>query len=346
MMRYFGSKASTVQHVVKLALSGMQVNTAADAFGGLGIIGAELRRQDVRVTTCDLLTMPYAFQYVRVACSVVPRYLSVRQRLGLRSTSEVAHYLNSRSNRRSWLVREFASERRFFLPGNAARIAGAWDAIRRWDKQSLLSEPERNHVIASLINGVDACANTAGTYYAFLKDWDRKAKRNFAFKFIDVAPGHPKGEAFKGDALALLRGKSFDLLYLDPPYNERDYARYYHLPESLANLARPKTNPDSLSGQPVGEAATSTKFREALRLAYLTQVVQEVRWKRLVVQYADNAFIRLADLREMLGAQGKMREIVVDALRYTTKSEKRHICHHVFVVDKPSATARRFVVAD
>jgi adenine-specific DNA-methyltransferase len=335
-MRYFGSKASTVTPVVELAMADMKISSVADAFGGLGTIGAEFRRKGLHVTTCDLLRMPHAFQVTKISCASTPRYLAVRKRLNLPTRSAVAEYLNTRCNTRSWLVKEFSQERQFFLPENAARIAGAWDAIRRWEHEGLLSNIEKNHLLASFINGVDACANTAGTYYAFLKQWDRKAKRDFRLQFIEVPTSQPKGVVLQGDALESLRGKSFDLLYLDPPYNGRDYARYYHLPESLAKLSRPKTNPDSMSGQPLGLTSTSSKFRAALRLPYLENLVQSVGWKRLVVQYCDNAFIPLDDLRRMLGSVGKMREYTLDALTYTSKSQDRRIPHHVFVVDKSS----------
>jgi adenine-specific DNA-methyltransferase len=41
--------------------------------------------------------------------------------------------------------------------------------------------------------------------------------------------------AFRGRAEALLgEAGAIDLLYIDPPYNERQYPGYYHLPELLA----------------------------------------------------------------------------------------------------------------
>jgi adenine-specific DNA-methyltransferase len=342
-MRYIGSKASTVDEVVRLATRGLQVKSAADAFGGLGTMAQVLRANGARVTTCDVLAMPHAFQFTRIGCSAPPRYRSVRYALGLRTTAELQEYLNTRTAARSWLVTEFAEQRRFFLPENASRIAGAWNAIKRWEDSGLLSRGERCHLVASLINSADLCANTAGTYYAYLKDWHRKAKRPFTFELMPIPRAGAKGEVLLGDALECLRGSKFDLLYLDPPYTQRDYARYYHLPESLAQLRRPKTNLDSLSGVPRDRSAASEHFQSALRLPYLSRLVTEVSWKRLVVQYCDNSFIAMKDLRGMLAEHGTMQEFKLLALGYTTRRQKRQLHHHVFIIDRPSATAGRAV---
>jgi adenine-specific DNA-methyltransferase len=338
-MRYFGSKSSTVEAVVDLALDGMRIRSAADAFGGLGTIGAALRRRNVHVTTCDILSMPHAFQHARVVCSSVPRYLSVRRNLGLDSREAMLNHLLQRRNPRSWIVTEFAKERMFFTMDNAVRIAGAWDEICRWNKSGWLSTSERAHLVASLIDAVDACANTAGTYYAHLKRWDRKALRPFSLSLLPVSPGLPRGQALRGDALDTLREREFDLLYLDPPYNDRDYARYYHLPESLAKLRRPRTNPDSLAGLPKTIGVESAQFRRATKLDYLQSLLTHVGWKRVVVQYCDDAFIPLPDLRDCLSEQGIMREYEINALGYTTTSRKRRSRHHVFIVDRPTGSA-------
>lgn len=333
-MRYFGSKASTVDSVVELALDGITARTAADAFGGLGTIAAALRRHQIRVTTCDVLEMPHAFQHTRVVCSTMPKYLGVRRHLNLASREAVVEHLRQQRNPRSWIVREFATKRMFFTPENAAPIAGAWDEIRRWEANGWLSPSERCHLVASFVDAVDACANTAGTYYAYLKQWDRKALRPFSLSLLPVPSGLPSGQALQGDACDRLKGREFDLLYLDPPYTGRDYARYYHLPESLALLQQPCTNPESVAGLPMTIGEATRQFRQALKLDYLQSLVEQVNWKRLVVQYCDGAYIPLSQLRTYLSGQGNMKEHTLNTLGYTTTSRQRRSQHNVFIVDR------------
>nr|WP_315425915.1 DNA adenine methylase [uncultured Albidiferax sp.] len=345
MFRYFGSKHSSAAQVAQLATQGFSGTTAADAFGGLGTIGAVLKGNGFKVTTCDVLNLPNAFQHARIVCQTRPRFSRLRAATGLKTSQDILDYLDTRRAERSWLVSEFSTQRQFFTHDNAARIAGAWNAIRRWDEGLLLSESERKYLLASFLNSMDPCANTAGTYYAHLKHWHRKALKPFQMKWLPVQAGVAAGQALVGDALEVLKGKRFDLLYLDPPYNRRDYSRYYHLPESLASLKRPDTNPESASGVPMKMLDASPLIRKSAEASYLQELISSVEWRRLVVQYCEGSEIPMAELRKMLGRTGILKEFVLPALGYTTSAGARQHKHHVFIVDqarvKPRAPGRR-----
>ena len=338
MFRYFGSKHSSATQVAQLATEGFDGTTAADAFGGLGTIGAVLKGSGFKVTTCDVLKLPNAFQHARIVCQERPRFTRLRKATGLESASAILEHLDTRRADRSWLVNEFSTQRQFFTRDNASRIAGAWNAIKRWGEADLLSDSERKYLLASFLNSMDPCANTAGTYYAHLKQWHRKALRPFQMKWISVQIGVAGGQALVGDALEVLRGQSFDLLYLDPPYNRRDYSRYYHLPESLASLKRPDTNPESASGVPRQMLDASPLIRKSAEASYLRELIYSVHWKRLVVQYCEGSEIPMPELREMLRQAGRLQEHVLPALGYTTAAQARQHKHHVFIIDKPRGT--------
>jgi adenine-specific DNA-methyltransferase len=132
----------------------------------------------------------------------------------------------------------------------------------------------------------------------------------------------------------LLAGKTFDLLYLDPPYNKRNYAAYYHLPETLAGLKPVRLNGSSLSGQPKAVDQRGTNIRNAAGLAYNEELIKAVDWKTLILHYCDKSLIPLQDLRTMLRRYGKVREETINALGYTNQPGSRSILHNVFVVTK------------
>jgi adenine-specific DNA-methyltransferase len=333
VFRYFGSKQSSAAQVAALIKQGFSGSTAADAFGGLGTIGAVLKSNGFKVTTCDVLQMPNAFQHARIVCQNRPRFSRLREKTNLKTSEDVLLHLNTRSAERSWLVSEFSEQRPYFTRENATRIAGAWNAIKRWEEAGLLTESDRKFLVASFLNSMDPCANTAGTYYAYLKHWHRKALRPFHMKWIPVQDGIAGGQAIIGDALDCLKGKAFDLLYLDPPYNSRDYSRYYHLPESLAALTRPDTNPESVSGVPKKMLEASPLIRKSAEANYLVELISQVHWKRLVVQYSDGSHIPMDQLREMLREKGKLQEHILPTLGYTTLAKARQHKHHVFIVD-------------
>lgn len=332
MFRYLGSKGATAAKVIELVDDLPNIKTAADAFGGMGTIGAALKASGRKVTSCDVLDFPHAFQISRIECGVVPRFLKLKKVLGVDSCDGVRRVLNSRSRMNSWIVREYATRRKFFTPENAARIAGAWCAIKSWEDERLLSRKERAYLVASLLNSMDAVANTAGTYYAYLKNFHRKSLRPFRFEWLPIETFGEAGEARLGDAVKNLSGEKFDLLYLDPPYNKRNYAGYYHLPETLAALKQVKVDPDSEAGLPMVRSERGCFIREGTELDYILKLADKVKWRYLFVHYCDNAHIPLSALRKSLAGLGKMKEIKINALGYTTTQVARKINHHVFIV--------------
>lgn len=333
MFRYFGSKATTSPELVHLFQSQFGSGTVADAYGGLGTVGVALKQAGFQVTTCDVLKFPHAFQTSRIQYDNLPAFRQLRRALGL-STSEVAAALNRAKAPESWLVYEYAIKRRFFTRPNAVRIAGAWHLIRRWTHLRLVTSNEQKFLIASLLNSADKVANTAGTYYAYLKDYHRKALRPFVFQWIAPAKGPYRGVAVYGDALKCLSGRTYKVLYLDPPYNDRDYARYYHLPESMAGLNEVEIKASSLSGVPAEPHPATPSIKMGASLEYLHKLLEQVKWKNAVVHYCDDAIIPLRKLRQTLQQFGGVRHWKIEALGYTTKSQPRSAVHHVYVVSR------------
>ncbi|MBC3832418.1 DNA adenine methylase [Undibacterium amnicola] len=332
MFRYFGSKASTSSQISQLISSLTPTGSVADAFGGLGTIGAELRLNGFRVTTCDVLTFPHTFQIARIEGKSTLPFSKLRESMDIQSMEQISSILNMSYAPNSWLVNEYAVERLFFTRENAVRIAGAWHQIKRWHEEGLLNRRERALLIASLLNSMDAVANTAGTYYAYLKSFHRKAVKTFNFEWFPVRGGQYVGHALLGDALSCLAGKNFDVLYLDPPYNNRNYASYYHLPESMSTLKQPKTNYERASGVPIHPHPASINIRDGMTVEYIEKLAAQVGWKWLIVHYCDGALIPLETMRCALKKFGSLNEFTLPALGYTTTKSTRTIHHHVFVV--------------
>jgi adenine-specific DNA-methyltransferase len=123
----------------------------------------------------------------------------------------------------------------YFTPENAGRIDAAREQLEIWRKEGRVSEDSYYLLLAAIIEGADRVANTAGVYASYMKRWQLNAKRPF-----EVVPEMPITGALPADARlmdATEAAKSIgevDLLYIDPPYNSRQYVAYYHIPEILA----------------------------------------------------------------------------------------------------------------
>lgn len=329
-MRYFGSKTSTLSALGELIASVAPRGTFCDCFGGIGTVGAYFKTRGFQVVTGDVLRFAYYFQVARVQTDENPRFLRLFSNIGLSAGDEVGEYLNRLEPEDGWLVQEYAAVRSFFTIENARKIQVCWNEINRWDAHGWLEPVERAILLASLIQSVDLVANTAGTYYAYLKNFHRKALRPFAFSLISPSPGAERCRAYWEEASVLVRRSQYDILYLDPPYNARVYSRYYHLPETLAaGRAVPVHGRAGIPNETPGRSSFNDR-----RSAYsaLEAILEVADFRLLVFHYADDGLISPNELRRLFDRYSRVEEHVLSSKGYSVQRAPRMKDHRVYLI--------------
>lgn len=302
-----------------------------DPFGGVGTVGSAFKSFGFEVHTGDILTFAHCFQLARVALSKRPRPShSLRAEFGISTFDEMISFVNDAPPVKSWIHREFAVKRTYFTLSNAARIDGVRRRIESWRIRNFIDENTDAYLKACLIDSADRVANTAGTYYAYLKQSSRKAKMPFNFRAIEITPGSPRCTSRLLDAEDLVRSRPFDVLYLDPPYNDRDYAAYYHLPETIATHRRPR--PTGISGVDAATRVRSKFSSPRFAEQSMESLVSSAKCNLMVVHYSDDGLIAPESMRSILGRFGRVEETTINALGYGT-SGKRISQHRIYLVE-------------
>jgi adenine-specific DNA-methyltransferase len=231
-MRYIGNKTRLLPFILRtLERSGLGVGSVHDSFAGTASVSRALKAKGWRVHSSDLLMSSYVFQRAYVVAEAADTELNgLAGELGSLAPLEgfiSEHFSPSR--------RTGASARMYFTPENAGRIDAAREQLEIWRKTKTISEDSYYLLLAAIIEGADRVANTAGVYASYMKRWQPNAKRRFEVLPEMPVKGAQPAEATLMDATEAAKsiGK-VDLLYIDPPYNSRQYVAYYHIPEILA----------------------------------------------------------------------------------------------------------------
>ncbi|HEX6053125.1 MAG TPA: DNA adenine methylase [Gemmatimonadaceae bacterium] len=247
-MRYIGNKTKLLPFLRSaLRRLGIPRGTAHDAFAGTASVGRALKADGWRVSSSDIMTYSYVMQRAYIVASRVGEFdrlaradSGVRAALAAHSRpleAVAAHLSCGLEPADGFITRHFAPSggRMYFTDENARRIDAARTALHAWQSNALIGDDAFYVLLAAVIEGADRVANTAGVYAAFIKRWQPNALRPFVAMPLPPVPSRARCVAHKADAVEVARALGpIDLLYVDPPYNTRQYAGYYHIPEVIA----------------------------------------------------------------------------------------------------------------
>lgn len=246
-MRYIGNKRKLIPFIRRgLEELGIEGDTACDPFAGTASVARFLKSHGYAVTTGDIMSFSFVLQWAYVVVDEIPRFEGLRRvvELGADPLTGVLRHLDALGPERGFVHEHYSPDggsgsehdRRYFTPENAGRIDALRRRIHSWASDGLLSADERNVLLAALLEAADRVANTTGVYAAYVKTWQPNATRPLRLRAPKLITGTGRRcRAHRIDAIDLVRDhEPFDLLYLDPPYNTRQYAGYYHIPEIIA----------------------------------------------------------------------------------------------------------------
>jgi adenine-specific DNA-methyltransferase len=237
----------------------------------------------------------------------------------------VLRHLNALPGRHGYLTNNYspagAAKRLFFSCENAMRLDRIRAEIDTW-AAGLLNEDEEAYLLACLLEAADRIANTAGTYYAYLKHFYRKALKPLQMIPIPISSNSRRNCANQADASALLERVRTDVVYLDPPYNDRDYGSYYHLPEALARRAYPK--PKGVSGMSALPSPRSAFCRAETAYQAFENLVSEVQCRCLAVHYSTDGLISHRDILRALRGRGRTRYVTWSVRKYVSRPGAEH----------------------
>jgi adenine-specific DNA-methyltransferase len=158
-------------------------------------------------------------------------------------------------------------------------------------------------LLASLIETIDKYANTASVYGAYLKKLKKTAQKNIVLKPAELIINDKDHKVFNEDINQLIQKIEGDILYLDPPYNQRQYATNYHLLETIAKYDNPKIhgktglrNYESQKSVYCSRSKVKTAFRN---------IITNAKVKYIFLSYNNEGLMTVNDIKKIMSLRGK-----------------------------------------
>lgn len=296
--RYIGSKYKLIEWLFSTIQECCEGKSFMDIFSGTGIVAATASQLYDKVVVNDFLFSNEA---------IYKAFFGTGCWNEAKITAIIGSYndLNGEDLEENYFSSNFGDK---YFSRNSAKVIGFVRENIEENRQNL-TEREYYVLLASLLYSVDKIANTVGHYDAYFK----KDLVDDRFFMRPIAPNGGKNfHIYREDANLLARKVAADIVYVDPPYNSRQYSRFYHVLETLTKWDKPtlhgvalKPNPENMSDY--CRVGAKTK---------LAELIADIQAKFVIVSY-NNTYeskskssrnrITLHDIESILSEKGRIQ---------------------------------------
>jgi adenine-specific DNA-methyltransferase len=316
-MNYIGSKhklssfiKSTIKSVVGNDLSD---KIFCDIFAGTGIVGRNFKAEVKSVIANDTEFYSYILN---------KNYIENHQEIEYKN---LLSELNKLNGIRGFIFEEYSengkAERLYFSEYNGKKIDAARQQVETWKNNNQITENQYYFLLCSLLESADKVANTASVYGAFLKKIKKSAQKKLVIEPALFSLNENEHKVYQEDANFLTQKISGDILYLDPPYNARQYGANYHLLNTIAEYK---------PFMPKGK----TGLREYKKSRYCSansvqnefeNLIKNANFKYIFLSYNNEGLMSVENVRKIMQKYGKYDLAQIDYQRFKAdKTENRN----------------------
>lgn len=323
-MRFIGSKVNLLENIKQVIDDNIDNGSEVfcDIFAGTNSVGYYFKPR-YRIISNDLLYFSYVIAKGIIENNEKPLFdglkkIGINDPLGYLSSDLLITTFGN-----GFVSKNFAPNlncsRMYFTPENAQRIDFAREQIETWKQQGVLTNNEYYYLLAGFLEGIPYVSNITGTYGAYLKKWDNRAFKKFKFSFLELINNGKQNICYNENANELIENIEGDILYIDPPYNERQYLPNYHVLETIAKNDKP-----ILSGVTGVRGYSNEKSKYCLKKEVehsFNELIAKAKFKHIIVSYSDDGLLTKDKIIEILekNCKNKAKIYEIDYNRYKSK---------------------------
>ncbi len=315
-MNYIGSKLSLIDFLQDTIYEVTNYKKGdnyvfADLFAGTGIVGATFKENNCKVIANDIQHYSYVLN---------KHYIENNPPID----ASLLNYLNSLKGIDGFVFNNYClgsgSGRNYFSNYNGRKCDAIRQELERLKNSNEINIKQYYYYLASLINSIDKYANTASVYGAFLKHLKRSAAKKFKLELLPVIDGDSNGVVYIKDINELIREVEGDVLYLDPPYNARQYCANYHVLETISRYDNPilsgKTGLRDYSDQKsdfCSKRTVQTVFED---------LIANAKFKFIFLSYNNEGLMDLNLIKSIMEKYGEYQVATTEYRRFRADKEE------------------------
>ena len=319
-MNYIGSKKSLLQFLEEsiYQIVGKNNFTFLDLFAGTGIVGQHFKSKGHKVIANDLQYYSFVLNKNYIENHQVLNFIGLENDLkGLKNidfekkADFVCNFLDNLKLKEGFIYKNYCLggtknkefQRQYFSDQNGKKVDTIREKIEEWKKEKKINDNEYYFLLTTLLENIDKVANTASVYGAFLKQLKKSAQKDFLMKPANFVLNDNEHNVYNEDIETLVKTIQGDVLYLDPPYNHRQYAPNYHLLETIAKYDNPKIKGKTGLRDYSNQKSKFSQKKDVLKS--FENIIQKANVKYIFLSYNNEGLMTEEEVKTIMSKRGK-----------------------------------------
>ncbi len=339
-MNYIGSKKSLLNFLevsISKVVGEVKNLTFLDLFAGTGVVGEHFKKMGNKIISNDLQYYSYILNKNYIENHKILKFSLLKKELSGLDKIEyedrkffICKFLEKHSSDIGFIYNNYCPsgtinqefQRLYFSDKNGKNIDGIRQKIESWRERRLLKDDEYYFLLASLIESSDKIANTASVYGALLKKIKRSAQKDLKLMPSNFFYNDIEHDVFNEDIECLIKKVEGDILYLDPPYNNRQYASNYHMLETIARYdnsdIKGKTGLREYNYQ-------KSKFSQKQHiLSSFENIIKNAKTRYIFLSYNNEGLMTKEEIKKIMGIRGKYGVFIREYNRFKSDSNREY----------------------
>lgn len=309
--RYLGNKYKLLPFITKVVNEECSdIDSVADIFAGTGAVSSAFTEK--LLITNDMMYSNYICNYAWFGAEEYDPQTIIDCVIRYNSLCDLED---------NYMTENFSDT--YFSRDDCAKIGYIREDIESLYENGSINRRERAILITSLLYAMDKIANTCGHYDAYRKGVVFEKTLEL---YVPLAEVHntADNQCYNTDANELVKDITADLVYIDPPYNSRQYCDAYHLLENVARWEKPKVFGVA---KKMDRSAMKSKYCTQSATEAFEQLIGDIKAKYILLSYNNmaakgndrsNAKISDDDILRILKQKGEVKVFSESYKAFTT----------------------------
>lgn len=328
-MRYIGRKNALLDFIeAPLKENSIKSGVFCDIFSGTTTVAQFFKKKNFKIISNDYMHFSYVLQKAYIENNSEPKFSNLAKIIPKPDLHKVLDYLNNLDGQHGFIYENFCIEgskntkfqRNYFSSENAMKIDTIREVLESWKTEKKITEMEFYVLLTALIEAVPFISNISGTYGAFLKINDPRISKKLFLEPPKLFESNKSHKVYCTDSNELIPKLKCDILYIDPPYNKRQYPSNYHMLETIAIWDKKLL--DTKTGLRPWYNQKSLYCSTVRCIDVFEDLIKNAVCKYILFSYNTEGIIPYNEIIRILESKGKVEVFKQDYLRFKSNSRK------------------------